>query len=310
MDKQVDTVTGAFSYSGRVIAHHLILQGHTVRTLTRRPSGTGPGGEPIEAFPFNFDDPAELRATLEGTHTLYNTYWVRFERGKVEFSEAVRNTVTMIDAARAAGVRRLVHISITHPSLSSSLPYFKGKAAIEKALIDSGISYGIVRPTVIFGRGDVFINNVAWILRHFPVFAIPGDGQYEIQPVHVDDVARLCVELGAESQNLIRDAAGPETFTFEEFVRTIGAEIGRARPLIHSPTQLALAMAGLIGLIVRDVVVNGQELAGLMSNLCVSSEPAAGEIRLSDWLEHNAGTLGREYASEIDRNFDRPSEAA
>ncbi len=310
MNRPVDTVTGAFSYTGRAIAQELILRQRAVRTLTRRSPPPGPLGDLIEAFPFNFDRPEQLKATLAGTDTVYNTYWVRFQRGSVEFSSAVRNTQTLIDAARAAGVRRFVHISITNPTTSSTLPYFKGKALLEQALVESGLSYGIVRPTVIFGRGDVFINNVAWLLRHLPLFLIPGDGRYGIQPVHVDDVARLCVELGALSENVVRDAAGPEQFTFEDLVRTIGEKIGRPRPLVHCPLPLAVAMAGLIGLVVRDVVVNREELEGLMANLVVSREVPTGEIRFTDWLEENAGTLGAEYASEIHRNFRRPLQAA
>jgi uncharacterized protein YbjT (DUF2867 family) len=309
VSKQLDVVTGAFSYTGRAIAHELILRGRRVRTLTRRAPEPSPLGHLVETYPFNFDRPDELAATLRGADTLYNTYWVRFERGTVEFSEAVRNTQTLIGAAKLAGIRRFVHISITNAE-SSSLPYFKGKALVEKALVESGLSYGIVRPTVIFGRGDVFINNIAWLLRHLPVFAIPGDGRYGIQPVHVEDVARLCVGLGTESQNVVRDAAGSQRFTFEELVGTIGLKIRRPRPLIHCPLSLALAMAALIGVVVRDVVVNRQELEGLMANLVVSGEDPIGEIRFTDWLEQNAETLGREYASEIGRNFKRPLQAA
>jgi uncharacterized protein YbjT (DUF2867 family) len=310
MNRPVDMVTGAFSYTGRAIANELIIKGHAVRTLTRRSPEPGPLGDLIEAFPFHFDEPKKLTATLEGTDTVYNTYWVRFERGEVEFSRAVRNTETLIDAARGAAVRRFVHISITNPTASSSLPYFRGKALVEKALVESGLSYGIVRPTVIFGRGDVFINNIAWILRHLPVFAIPGDGRYGIQPVHVDDVARLCVRFGEIPQNVVRDVAGPEVFTFEELVRTIGAKIGRLRRLIHCPPPIALTMARLIGFVVRDVVVNREELEGLMANLVVSREEPIGEVAFSRWLEDNAATLGREYASEIGRNFQRPLQAA
>jgi uncharacterized protein YbjT (DUF2867 family) len=309
MNRPVDMVTGAFSYTGRAIANELIIKGHAVRTLTRRSPDPGPLGDLIEAFPFHFDEPKKLTATLEGTDTVYNTYWVRFERGEVEFSRAVRNTETLIDAARGAAVRRFVHISITNPTASSSLPYFRGKALVEKALVESGLSYGIVRPTVIFGRGDVFINNIAWILRHLPVFAIPGDGRYGIQPVHVDDVAKLCVRFGEIPQDVVRDAAGPERFTFEELVRTIGAKIGRPRRLIHCPPPIALTMARLIGFVVRDVVVNREELEGLMANLVVSREEPIGEIVFSRWLEENAETLGREYASEIGRNFQRPLQA-
>lgn len=302
MTTDFDVVTGAFSYTGRAIAALLLDRGRTVRTLTRRPV---PAGSPIEAHPFNFDDPEALRASLQGADTVYNTYWVRFERGRVEFEEAVTNTIELIEAARDAGVRRFVHVSIIRPTLDSPLPYFRGKAVMEKALVESGLSYAIVRPTVIFGRGDVFINNIAWILRRFPVFAIPGDGRYLIQPVHVDDLARICVEAAALEGDVVTDAAGPEVFTYKEFVRAMGTGIGRPRPLFHAPVGAALWMARLISLLVRDVVVNRQELDGLMAGLVASDRPAQGRIRLTDWLVEHSDTLGRSWSSEIGRNYER-----
>ena len=303
MSTQFDVVTGAFSYTGKAIAARLLEQGRTVRTLTRRPA---PEGSPIEAFDFNFDRPEQLRATLEGADTVYNTYWVRFERGQVEFTEAVNNTITLIHAARDTGVRRFVHVSITKPSLDSDLPYFRGKALMEKALMESGLSYAIVRPTVIFGRGDVFINNIAWILRRFPVFGVAGNGKYKIQPVHVDDVARICVEMGARTGNVVIDAAGPETFTWKQFVRAIGKGIGHPRPMFPAPVPAALAMARMIGFIVKDVVVNRQELDGLMAGLTASDQtPAAGRIKLTEWIARHSADLGVEWASEIGRNYER-----
>lgn len=303
MSANFDVVTGAFSYTGKAIAARLLEEGRTVRTLTRRPA---PEGSPIEAFDFNFDRPDQLRAALEGADTVYNTYWVRFERGRVEFTEAVNNTITLIHAARDAGVRRFVHVSITKPSLDSDLPYFRGKALMEKALMESGLSYAIVRPTVIFGRGDVFINNIAWILRRFPVFGVAGSGKYKIQPVHVDDVARICVEMGGRTDNIVVDAAGPETFTWKQFVRAIGEGIGHPRPMFPAPVPAALAMARMIGFIVQDVVVNRQELDGLMAGLTASDQrPAAGRIKLTQWIARHSADLGVDWASEIGRNYER-----
>jgi len=304
MNEEFDVVTGAFSYSGRAIAARLLEQGRTVRTLTQRQA---PPDSPISAYPFNFDRPDELAYTLRGADTVYNTYWVRFERGRVEFSEAVNNTITLINAAREAGVRRFVHVSIIRPEADSPLPYFKGKAIMEKALVTSGLSYGIVRPTVIFGRGDVFINNIAWMLRRFPVFAVAGDGRYPIQPVHVDDLARICVEVGAMDTDVIRDAAGPESFTFTGFVKAIGAGIGHPRRVLSVPVPVLLGLSRLIGVLVRDVVVTRQELDGLMAGLVASHEPPEGRIALTRWIAENAATLGAQWASEIGRNYERDS---
>lgn len=296
MPRTRDVVTGAFSYSGRHISKILLEQGHEVRTLTRRP-----GNGRVQTFPLDFD---HIRG-LEGAHTLYNTYWIRFGQREIDFEKAVENTQKLIDAAKQAGVRRIVHISITNPSEDSPLPYFGAKAQVERIIAESGLSYGIVRPTVIFGHGDVFINNIAWLLRNFPFFAIPGDGKYPIQPVFVEDLARICIEAGSTDDNLIVDAAGPETFGFEDFVSLIAKETGMRRPLIHTPPAAALALARIVGFFVRDVVLNPQELAGLMAGLVASNSPPRGTTKFTNWLRSVAPDLGTKYASEIRRNFRR-----
>jgi len=119
-----------------------------VKTLTGHPERPDPFGNQVIAVPFNFDDPAALIDELSGATTLYNTYWVRFSRGEVSFDRAVENSKTLVRAAKEAGVGRIVHVSITNPSLDSSLPCFNGKAQVEEAIIASGVSYAIVRPTV------------------------------------------------------------------------------------------------------------------------------------------------------------------
>jgi uncharacterized protein YbjT (DUF2867 family) len=118
------------------------------------------------------------------------------------------------------------------------LEYFSGKARLERALTESGLSYAILRPAVIFGVEDILINNIAWMLRKLPVFGVFGDGQYRLQPIYVEDLAQLAVEQGEKTENTISNAIGPETFTYRELVRTIGAAIGKQRRIISIPPRL------------------------------------------------------------------------
>lgn len=298
-----DIVTGAFGYSGRYITQRLLAMGQRVKTLTGHPERPDPFGGQVSALPFNFDQPDQLARSLEGATTLYNTYWVRFSHGGTTFEQAIANTRTLFQAAKVAGVRRVVHVSITNPSIDSPLPYFKGKAMLEAALMESGLSYAILRPTVIFSLEDVLVNNIAWVLRRFPVFAMPGDGAYRMQPIFVEDMAELAVKAGGESQNKVLDAVGPETYTFDGFVRLMADKIGR-RPLIwHAPPGLALWLSRVVGLLVGDVVLTRDEVAGLMGNLLVSEKPPTGQTRLSAWLDQHADKLGRRYASELGRHY-------
>lgn len=298
-------VTGAFGYSGRRIARILLDRGVRVRTLTNSPGRRNPFGNAIEVHPFNFERPGELRKSLEGAAVLYNTYWVRFNHGDFSFAQAVANTETLFRAAKEAGVGRVVHVSITNPSLDSKLEYFSGKARLEKALAESGLSHAIVRPAVLFGGEDILINNIAWALRHLPVFGVFGDGQYQIQPIHVDDFARLIVEQGEGSENKILNAIGPETFTFRGLAETIAKIIGVRRPIVSVPAWLGWLATSALGLILRDVMLTRAEIEGLMQGLLAVNTPPAGTIKLTDWARENANELGRHYASELARRRDR-----
>ncbi len=302
--REFDVVTGAFSYTGKYIARRLLAQGRRVRTLTghaARPHHFAPGQ--VEAVPYNFKNPSALARSLEGADTLYNTYWVRFSHGGDSFEKAVANTRTLIRAAQAAGIRRFVHISVTNPRLDSPLPYFRGKALLEKAIAESKLSYAIVRPTVIFGVEDILINNMAWLLRHWPVFAVPGSGGYRLQPVFVEDVAEIAIKAASREPNEILDAAGSETFTFNELVELIARALGRRVRLLHLSPGLTLGPIRLLGLAVRDVILTREEIAGLMANLLVSHQPPRGRVRLADWIKESAAGLGASYASELDRHF-------
>jgi len=296
-------VTGAFSYTGKYVTRHLLDKGEQVLTLTNHPDRPDPFGGRVRAFPLDFDDENSLVSHLAGADVLVNTYWVRFDRGTVTQLGAVENTRRLVRAARAAGVRRIVHISITNPSLDSHLPYFSGKAAMEKIIVDSGMSYSILRPTLIFGQADILINNVAWILRRFPFFAQIGDGQYKLQPVFVDDLAEIACQSVYRQENVILDVTGPDTYSFDNLVRLIGQKIGCPRPILHLPAMLTLQAARLLSLFIGDVLLTREEVQGLMAGLLVSSDPPRGTARLSDWLDANHDTVGRKYASEIARHY-------
>ena len=299
--KELNVVTGAFSFTGRYIAQRLLSMGERVRNLTGRPDHENPFGPRVKAFPFNFDKPGELTDSLRGAKALYNTYWIRFPHGQVSFDKAVENSKTLITAAEEAGIRRIVHISITNPSADSTLPYFKGKALVEEAITQSKLSYTIIRPTVIFGLEGILINNIAWLLRRFPIFAIPGSGDYQIQPVFVGDVAGMAVNAGHSNENMVIDAVGPEIYSFDEVVRLIAGRINSRSRIVHIKPKSAYSLAKLIGYAVRDVLITKDEVNGLMSNLLVSQDEPTAPTRFSEWLSQNADKVGRRYISGVER---------
>jgi nucleoside-diphosphate-sugar epimerase len=301
---ETDLVTGAFSYSGSRIAELLIDSGREVGTLTHHPDREHPLRARVQALPYRFEDPVALARSLEGITTLYNTYWVRFERGRTTFANAVANSRALFEAARRAGVARIVHVSIANPSIDSPLPYYRGKALVEQALAEAGVPYVIVRPTFLFGGGrDILANNIAWILRRMPLFVVPGDGRYSVQPIHVDDVARICLQASHGRSGVTMDAAGPDTMSFEELVRAIRDAVSRRTPILHAPPAAMAALARALGVVVRDVVLTADEIRGLTAGLLVSHQPALGNVSFIEWLKEKGPALGRAYANELGRHF-------
>jgi len=298
-------VTGAFGYSGRYIAQRLLEAGYSVIALTNSLRRQNPFGEKVQAFPFHFDQPSMLWETLKGVEILINTYWIRFDHRRFTHSEAVANTKILFQAAKAAGVRRIVHVSITNPDIKSDLPYFRGKAELESALQGLGVSHCILRPAVLFGKEDILVNNIAWSLRHLPVFGVFGAGDYKLQPIYVDDLAAAAVAKASGTTNEVINAIGPETFTYRELAETIKRAVGLRRAVVSVPPELGYWACRMLGLFVRDVIITRQEIRGLMENrLCVDAAPL-GTTKLTDWIVEHKVTLGRKYTSEMARRVDR-----
>jgi NADH dehydrogenase len=305
---RVDCVTGAFGFTGRFIAARLRERGIAVRTLTNHPDAASALAKSIDTRPYAFDRPEQLAKDLEGVHTLYNTYWVRFERGATRYESAVHNTRRLFAAAAAARVARVVHVSIANADADSDLPYYRGKGVLERELAASGLSYAIVRPTVLFGDDAILIHNIAWLRRRLPAFAIAERGDYRLQPVYVDDIARLCIELAQSEEDVARDAAGPEVFDYRELVMQLRAAVGSHAVLVRLPESLCLGLARVLGFCLRDVLITRDELVGLQRDLLVSQEPPACATRLSGWIREHGDGLGNRYRSELARRFVRAVE--
>jgi len=299
-------VTGAFSYSGAAIADELLRRGHRVRTLTGHPGRASSSGSPIEVRPLDFTDGAALRHSLAGVDTLYNTYWVRFPHGGATFETAVENSRVLFTAAAKAGVRRIVHLSITHPDIESPYPYFRGKALVERELVSTGISHSIVRPAFFFGGAGVLINNIAWMARHLPVLAVGDGGRYRLRGIHVDDLATLCADLGdhgnnVRADNVCIDAVGPDRMSFRSLVEQVRDAVGSRAPIVSVPGWALTSLTSVMGFALRDRILTSDEYHAMADGLADSDAPASGQTRLTQWLTSNADHLGRRYANDTRR---------
>jgi uncharacterized protein YbjT (DUF2867 family) len=309
MTEGIHTVTGAFGFAGKYITKQLIENGCNVRTLTNSPGRENPFGDKINIAPLNFDNYEELIKSLTGTTVLYNTYWIRFNysKGKLLFqhAKAAENTLKLFQAAKEAGVKKIVHISIANPSEDSPFEYYRYKAKLEVSLSELGVTYTIIRPAVIFGKEDILINNLAWSIRKLPVFAVFGNGKYKMQPVFVEDLAKLIVEAGQSSGNNIMDAAGPEIYTYNELIKMLCHVLNKRRLIIKLPTFLVYYASKVIDIFTGDILLTWDEINMVRDNLMYSTQPPLGKTKLSEWCKENASTLGTSYASEIARRKNR-----
>src|SRR5258708_28118396 len=287
-ENDFDVVTGASGYTGRYITRLLLSRGRRVRTLTGHPTCANPFGDRIESAPFNFERPDALARSLEGADAIFNTYWIRFPNRGQTFDTAVANTRVMIDAATAAGVRKFVHISVTNPTESSPLPYFRGKAMVHAALKTSSLSYAIIGPALIFGVEDILLNNIAWLLRRLRGGGVPGRGDYRVQPIFAADLAEIVVDAARDDRRITLDAVGPEIFTFDELVRMLAIAVCRKSRIVNVDPRIALALTQLVSWLVRDVMLTGDEILGLMTDLLVPEAPPNAAGRFAQWLLRRA----------------------
>jgi NADH dehydrogenase len=302
----VNVVTGAFGYTGRYIAAELLARGGRVRTLTNSLDRDNPFGDAVEVHPLHFEDPASLVESMRDAYALYNTYWVRYDhkRGSADFgyAKAVENTRILFDCARTAAVRRVVHVSVANASAGSDWGYFRGKALLERELQASGLSHAIIRPTVIYGRSEnVLINNIAWLLRHLPVFGVFGRGEARLTPIHVEDLARICVDAADRDSDEAVDAVGPETFTYREMVEEMARAMGLRRVILPVPDFVALGVGKILGLFLRDIVITRHEISGLRDETMYTGTEPLGTAKFSGWLRSESNTLGRRYVNDLDR---------
>jgi NADH dehydrogenase len=299
----MNVVTGSFGYIGKYITRELLDQDQQVKTITTHPDKPNPFGEQVQAAPYHFENPSQLTAYLAGCDTLFNTYWVRFDYKGWSFDQALTNTKILFQCAKDAGVRKIVHISVTNPAENDPLPYYRGKAAQEKMLRELGLDYAIIRPTLVYGKEDILVNNIAWTIRKFPLVPIFGSGEYQVQPIFVGDLALIAVAASQTVGSQTLDAIGPETFTYGEFLRLIASVLDRKVLFAHTPPALGILLGQLIGFVVRDVVLTRDELLGLMANKLTSKQESNGRTRFSEWLPNHQDEIGRQYTSELKRHF-------
>jgi len=307
-------ITGANSYTGRYISKILLASTDTnfkIRNLTNSPNRKHDLGEKaFETMPLAYHDTSQMAKILEGTDVLFNTYWVRYNDYKgITREQSIQNSKNIVDAAKMAGVKKIVYSSHTQTSLDSPLQYIRGKAEVEQYIRESGLEYGFVKPCCIFGDTpdeSIVINNISYFMRTFPVFPVSGDASsYHLQPVHVRDLAELMVDCATDPAKTSHevDAVGHK-FTVNELLTTIKDTLGLRRLIVnHVPIDVCYYGTKPIDLIFNDKFIERDDLLLMSSGITCSLEPPTGKRKLTDFLEKYKDTIGRRYISSNARYY-------
>ena len=297
-------ITGASGFIGGAVAERLVDRAE-IRGLTSHPAKNR-FGERVKSFAYDFDRPDRMAAAFRGVDVFVNSYYVRFNYGGLTFEDAVDRSRVLLAQARSAGVRRIVHVSVSNASETSDLPYYRNKARIEHLVQQSGIDYTILRPAIVVGAGDILVNNIAYFLRRLPVFTVFGRGAYRVQPMTVDAFADVAVDAvdGAHS-NATVPVAGPTDWLFLDMVRAIRRAVHSRALIVHAPPFVALAGLRVAGVLLGDVVLTSDEVKGLTREYLYAEQPLRRGADFREWLANPivATTLGRRYESELARHF-------
>jgi uncharacterized protein YbjT (DUF2867 family) len=301
----VALITGASGFIGGAIAERLIDRAE-VRSLTFHPAKNRFGSR-IRSFPYDFEKPDRMVEAFHGVDVFVNSYYIRFDHGSATFERAVDHSRALIAQALSAGVRKIVHVSVSNADQRSELRYYANKARIERLVRESGLPYTILQPAIVVGQGDILVNNIAFFLRRLPVFTIFGRGDYRAQPMTVDALAEVALEaIDGGHRNATVPVAGPADWRFLEMVRAIRSAIRSRAVIVPAPAWVALAGLRVAGAILGDVVLTADEIKGLTREYLYARDPLRRGIDFAAWLASGSTpeTLGQTYASELQRHFD------
>jgi len=310
-------ITGALSYTGRYITQLLINRfgANNIRIVNicnrKQKNPFADTGLELIEYPYSFQNPSDMSKALEGSRLFVATYFTRFDNFQVSRNQVVDNAKTLVDCALEAGVERYVYTSHTQSNIASHIPYIAGKAKVEAYVKDKFAGrYGIVKPCTIFGdtpEESIVVNNLAYLLRTFPVMAVVGDGRYPLHPVHVRDMARLCVETGLDDQGEGEydwDAVNPEKMDFIDLLTTTRDIIGtRCWLQTHVPLDLAYWCTKPLNWYHQDILIDKTDVELMTHHITCSHKEPLGRIKFSDWIWENRHELGRQYISSLQRYY-------
>jgi NADH dehydrogenase len=288
MRDEIVTVFGGAGFIGRHLVRRLAARGATVRVATRSPNTAGhllPMGEVGQIVLARFgEDEATIRSLVEGASAVVNLVGILFERRAGDF-DRVHGALPgrIATAARAAGVRKFVHVSAIGADPASPSLYARSKAAGERAVREAFPEAVILRPSIVFGPGDGFFNRFAAMARLAPALPLVGGGGTRFQPVYVGDVADAIVAAleRPDAAGRTFELGGPKVYSFAELLRYVLEITGRRRLLVPLPWGLARLQARILELLPTPPLTRDQVSLLERDNVVSPGAPGLAELGIT-----------------------------
>jgi len=258
-------VAGGTGFIGSRLVTRLAQEGRPVRVAARGVR-TSPSTDKVEMVTADAVTGDGLERALKGVEQVAHLVAIIAERGPQTFDTVIRGgTERLVEAARAAGVRKFVYVSAIGADPDPRFPYWAAKWGAEQAVIGSSLAYTILRPSLVFGPGDEFFNRLAGLVRWNPVLPIAGDGKTRFQPIWVEDLVTCivaCLEEGTHDGQII-EVGGGEQLTYEEMLDAVRQELGRRRLKVHVPLPLVRLATGAMESLLSQPPITRHQLAML-----------------------------------------------
>jgi predicted dehydrogenase/nucleoside-diphosphate-sugar epimerase len=284
-------VTGATGFIGRRLIERPFAAGHAVVALTRRPAPdlAARGARVVEGA---ITDPALIARAVRGCDAVVHlAVAAGIADPRVVRSINLDATRLLLEASRAAGVRRFVFTSTISATRERVGPYGATKRAAEALVRDSGVPFVTLRPSLVYGAGGLgLFATLTQYLRRLPVVPVIGDGEIELDPIHVDDVCEVIEQCLVRDDVVGKtyDLLGPERVTFNQFLANVAGRIGVRKPVVHVPGGIALLMARMMGLVLKRPPISVDNVLGMISPARVDRGATARDFSIP-WTRLSAG---------------------
>ncbi len=279
MNTNLVTIFGGSGFVGRHTVRALARAGWRIKVATRHPARgfflrpLGSVGQ-IDFVKCDVSDPQSVAQALAGAQAAINLTGILFEKGQSFEDVQADGAANIAQAAAAAGLGALVHVSAIGADAESDSTYAVTKAQGEQAVREAFPGAVILRPSIIFGPEDGFFNKFAEMARLFPALPLVGGGRTRFQPVFVGDVAQAIVAALSRQDGRTYELGGPTTYSFKDLLQLILRETGRKRALIPLPFALASLKAAFLQLLPNPILTMDQ--VRLLKKDNVVSSTAAG----------------------------------